>query len=106
MLARGSGVKMDKESVYKQAIDKWGLKSQSIMLMEECAELIQAVSKLHRTGNPNKIYEEIADVEIMIEQIKTFYGDVAEKEIEKHHKNKIERLEGLIRNAERSKKDM
>ena len=93
---------MNKIKVYEKAMDRWGFKSQSIMLMEECAELIQAVSKLHRTGNPNKMYEEIADVEIMIEQIKNFYGDVAEKEIDKHYKNKIERLEGLIQNAEKS----
>ncbi|TDO77698.1 hypothetical protein DFR79_13230 [Halanaerobium saccharolyticum] len=97
---------MDKKQIYIKAIDKWGFKSQSIMLMEECAELIQAVSKLHRTGNPNKMYEEIADVEIMIEQIKTFYGDVAEKETDKHYKNKLDRLEGLIQNAGGSKKDM
>jgi len=97
---------MNKIKVYEKAMDRWGFKSQSIMLMEECAELIQAVSKLHRTGNPNKMYEEIADVEIMIEQIKTFYGDVAEKEIDKHYKNKLDRLEGLIQNAGGSKKDM
>ena len=90
---------MDKKEIYKKAIKKWGLTSQTTMLMEECAELIQAVSKLHRYGNPNKMYEEIADVEIMIEQIKQIYGEVGKKEIKKHKLNKLEKLQGLVENA-------
>lgn len=84
---------MKKKQMYKKAIDKWGFNSQSIMLMEECAELIQAVSKLHRTGNPNAMYEEIADVQIMIEQIIEYYGEVAEDETVKHYEKKLKRLE-------------
>ena len=39
--------------------------------MEECAELIQAISKYRRYGdNQQSVAEEIADVLIVIEQVK------------------------------------
>lgn len=57
----------------------FGYEAQSNQLVEECAELIQAVIKYRRAaakGEDEKLIalsnlvEEIADVEIMIEQIK------------------------------------
>ena len=62
----------------------FGYEAQSNQLVEECAELIQAVSKYRRAvaglGQPvaeekkavalENLVEEIADVEIMLEQIK------------------------------------
>lgn len=58
--------------ICKKAIDKYGDK-QIIVAMEECAELIQALSKYLRDGLGKSIlniHEEIADVEIMIQQLK------------------------------------
>lgn len=52
--------------------DHYGLDVQCNQLVEEMAELMVALNKLHRK-KPNAIYavvEEIADVEIMLEQIK------------------------------------
>ena len=48
--------------------DHYGLESQLNILQEELAELIQAVSK-YRRGDPDHIIEEIADVEIMLDQV-------------------------------------
>ena len=48
----------------------YGKNPQRIKLCEECAELIQAAIK----GDEKHIAEEIADVEIMIEQMKMLYG--------------------------------
>ena len=48
--------------------DHYGLESQLNILQEELAELIQAVSK-YRRGDPAHIIEEIADVEIMLDQV-------------------------------------
>ena len=54
----------------------YGAPEQRRQLMEECAELIQAVSKLHRATPETSIHafynfvEELADVEIMVEQMK------------------------------------
>lgn len=62
--------------------DHFGYEIQSDQLVEECAELIQAVNKYRRArgiGQPtavskeaalNNLIEEIADVESMLEQIK------------------------------------
>ena len=62
--------------------EHYGYEAQSNQLVEECAELIQAVNKYRRargTGQEttfneqvalDNLIEEIADVEIMLEQIK------------------------------------
>ena len=39
------------------------------MLQEECAELIQAVSKYKRTGKLGNLDEEMTDVKILLKQI-------------------------------------
>lgn len=87
---------MNKQELYEKAIDKWGFHTQSIILMEECAELIQAVSKLHRTGNPNQMFEEMADVRIMIEQILSYYKPIGEDLVDSHYKCKLSRLKSLV----------
>lgn len=48
----------------------YGKNVQKLKTCEECAELIQAVLK----GDIRHIAEEIADVEIMTEQLKMLYG--------------------------------
>lgn len=81
----------------KTAIDKYGHVMQSIVAMEEMGELIQEISKdLRGKGNVRKMSEEIADVEIMLDQLKVMHGcwdDVSEW---RYHKvNRLrERLEG------------
>ena len=57
----------------KQIADHYGLDEQLNILQEECAELIQAASKYKRNrliDDYQHIVEEIADVEIMIAQVK------------------------------------
>lgn len=65
----------------KVIADHYGLDGQLGILQEECAELIQAVSK-YRRGTWKKIHvvEEMADTIIMIEQIA--YLLKAEKDID------------------------
>ena len=62
-----------KEAI-KSIADHFGYESQSRQLIEEMAELTQAINHLWRYDNDlkrrNAVYEELADVEIMIEQIK------------------------------------
>lgn len=48
--------------------DHYGLESQLDMLQEECAELIQAISKYKRNGSSG-IVEEMADVFILLDQV-------------------------------------
>ena len=59
------------------------------MCMEECAELIQAINKKHR-GKAHNLVEEIADVEICLEQMKMINSCHAAVEIIKAEK--LERL--------------
>ena len=75
-------------AVLKAAIDKYGNDSQLAVAQEECAELIQAISKLKRAGNSdhpgrtakaalNHLMEEHADVQIMLDQIRIMYPSKA-----------------------------
>lgn len=61
--------------LYEQAWEQFGTEKQLVVAMEECSELIKELSKAIR-GNSNEmnIAEEIADVEIMTEQIKEHFG--------------------------------
>ena len=63
------------KGVIQKSIQHYGAENQSTVCMEECAELIQAISKAKR-GKPNKenLKEEIADVLICIEMLKQMYA--------------------------------
>jgi NTP pyrophosphatase (non-canonical NTP hydrolase) len=67
--------KREEQGLYVAAIRKWGDDLQFTVLAEECSEVIKEVMKRQR-GYENKyaLVEEIADLEIMIGQIKTFWG--------------------------------
>ena len=65
------------ENTLKKIADHYGYDEQSSQLVEECAELIQAVSKYRRSVSKEakvvaleNLIEEIVDVEIMLEQVK------------------------------------
>jgi NTP pyrophosphatase (non-canonical NTP hydrolase) len=81
----------------------YGFDAQSNQLIEECAELIQAINKYKRQflrGQPvresggkaprDMIVEEIADVEVMLCQIK-YLLLITDLEVEDIAENKIER---------------
>ena len=58
-------------NIYEAAWKKWGAAAQIGMLMEECAELIVAANKSLRGGVfTDNFAEELADVSIMVEQMK------------------------------------
>lgn len=65
---------MNKE-VYKSVIDKYGSDSQLTVAVEELSELTKEICKYKRYGNNiDHIAEEIADVEIMLEQLKLIFN--------------------------------
>lgn len=81
----------------------YGFDAQTNQLIEECAELIQAVNKYKRkylrgqtvleSGGKtprDMIVEEIADVEVMLCQIKQMFG-ITERQIGEVAERKIER---------------
>lgn len=63
-------------AVWLESIRKYGKETQSIVCMEECSELIQAISKRLR-GKPDatdNLAEEMADVTICLHLLKEMYG--------------------------------
>lgn len=62
--------KINKEEVCTEAVRHFGAESQTMMAIEEMAELTKELCKHHR-GKQNfyDIAEEIADVQIMLEQM-------------------------------------
>jgi NTP pyrophosphatase (non-canonical NTP hydrolase) len=85
---------MTKKQIYEKALVAWGRTSQMDMLVEECAELIQAAQKFnHRHGTYCDVTEELADVEIMCEQMRLIFDPVGIDEIKRQ---KLERLEKLL----------
>jgi NTP pyrophosphatase (non-canonical NTP hydrolase) len=88
---------MNNEQIFKAAIAKFGEKNQQDMCIEECAELIQAINKWRRKPCAftfHNLLEEIADVEIMLAQLKLIID--ADMVIDLHKKQKIERLKELL----------
>lgn len=96
-----------KETMYK-AINTYGVENQIIKTVEELSELSQALCKSLIRLNYTKekisleddlksvdnIFEEMADVEIMLEQCKImFQCDKEVNEVNKWKQKKIERLE-------------
>ena len=80
---------MTKTEILNMAIEAKGATHQDIIAIEECSELIQAITHKHRGRNHN-LADEIADVEIMLEQWKIING--CTEEVEQVKKYKIERL--------------
>lgn len=84
-------MKMTKELVYKSAMLRYGIDNQIIMVFEEMAELQKELSKFKRgSGNTENIAEEIADVQIMLEQMILFFD--LNSRVEWYKEEKIERL--------------
>ena len=86
--------------------EHYGYEAQSNQLVEECAELIQAVSKYRRAAEKGEdeklivlgnLIEEIADVEIMLEQVK-YLLKIPEEDLLAYKQFKVnrtkERIEG------------
>ena len=64
---------MIRENVYKELIAKYGM-LQLVVVIEELSELQKELCKsLRDKTNIDNIIEEIADVEIMLEQLKLYF---------------------------------
>ena len=91
-----TGIKINK-GVISESILRYGRNNQSTVCMEECAELIQAISKAkHGKINRDNLTEEIADVLISIEMLKQMYmisDEKINKWIEKKQAREAERME-------------
>lgn len=96
----------DDERIMQQAIETYGVQAQCDVAIEEMAELTKAIMKLRRVADEyektqaalENLLEEIADVDIMIDQMKIMWGP---KQVEEYRRKKLERLERRL-NDDRS----
>ena len=78
--------------ICNKAINTYGNASQKIKAIEEMGELIQAISK-SLLDNENNVEEEIADVEIMLTQLKIMYNL---SDVENWRNYKLNRLKDRV----------
>ena len=83
---------MHEMSLLQRAIAKYGKDAQMKMVLEEMSELQKEICKLWRgKDNRDAIAEEVADVEIMLDQLKLML-DIP-YQVEQHRQNKLQRLQ-------------
>ncbi|MGN0733700.1 MAG: hypothetical protein ACI4LC_05960 [Emergencia sp.] len=79
------------EPILQAYIDKYGEEAQARMAIEEMSELTKEICKRFRgDDNLDHIAEEIADVEIMLDQLKMMF--VLEEKTKAYRKYKIKRM--------------
>lgn len=89
---------MTERQIYKQAIEKWGTDAQILMVFEEMSELQKELCKNWRgKDNAEHIAEEIADVEIVLAQLKMIYG--ISGIVRQFHEEKLMRLEQRLKDV-------
>lgn len=90
------------EEIYRAAIEVWGTDHQMVQSIEECAELIVALSKLKKHGGIlgarsmrlHTVTDAIADMEIMMEQLRFIFDSAL---IDKIKESKLSLLKEGIR---------
>ena len=88
------------KNIIAESIEHYGKGLQTTVCMEECAELIQAISKQKRgKGDLPNLIEEMADVLICIEILKQAYG-IKDEWLENWMHSKQARIKNRIRGNE------
>lgn len=82
---------MNDPTILEKALDTYGAQVQTLMVMEEMAELQKELCK-HARGRDNRlsIAEEIADVQIMLEQMAILHS--CETQVKTFRAQKLDRL--------------
>ena len=89
------------KDLYERNIKYHGIEQETTIAMEECSELIQAISKCKRYGCINKyrenLIEEMTDVLIMIDELKMIY-QISDVDISDIRQYKMDRQSYRIKN--------
>ena len=84
-----------RREIYERAFEEFGSEMQTIVCIEELAELAKELTKyLRGDGDIDRIADEIADVRITVEQMVLFH-DIA-PEVDEHTEAKLKRLEARL----------
>jgi NTP pyrophosphatase (non-canonical NTP hydrolase) len=82
--------------LYQMVIDKWGVDAQLTVVIEELSELAKEVCKIKRgMGTLVNIAEEVADVEIMCEQLRYIYD--IDSVVDEWKQSKLTRLANRLK---------
>ena len=88
--------KYSEEVTLRKVINKFGKEAQCRQVMEECAELIQAVNKnLRSAGAKENLIEEMADVGIMLDQLRIMF-EIKDTEINKIRYEKMKQIKRMV----------
>lgn len=90
--------KQNAQELYRLAIDTWGADAQTVMVFEEMSELQKELCK-HARGKDNReaIADEIADVQIMLEQMMILHD--CGQDVKEHKESKLKRLAERLTSA-------
>lgn len=85
---------MESVEIYKAALEKWGVADQTSMAIEEMAECMVAINHAKRGRiAASSLASEIADVEIMMGQMRFLVGsELVDREKKKKLKRLLERI--------------
>lgn len=86
---------MTEQEIYQAALDKWGAGTQMGMAMTEASELAAALGRSAVQGrdNTDEIIDELADMEIMLGQMRLLFDG---EKINERKAYKLARLNGII----------
>ena len=88
-------VELSKDQVLEMAIKRWGPALQVNQAVQECAELIHELTDaLRGQANIETLSEEMADVEIMVAQLKMIYNN--KEKIKAYKVAKLQRLAEIM----------
>ena len=91
---------MDSERVLSDAIESFGLEKESLVLIEEMAELTQAIIKQRRISDDffftDSMLEEMADVKIMIKQMELAMSYKEMTDCNSYYSKKVRRLATIL----------
>ena len=91
-LKRGNAMTEHEKEICIAAMQTWGPKVQKLIIFEEIAEFMKTFAKCVRTkGNYEELINEIADMEVILQQLKFMYD--AESDVEKIVSSKLQKLE-------------
>lgn len=92
------GEHINETEVLQRALDTYGSLPQIVMVFEEMSELQKELCKyLRGKYSPASIAEEIADVEIMLEQMKLLF--CCANDVRDERRRKVERLKERLDNG-------
>lgn len=95
--------KEERIELYKDAVKQWGEVPQLLMCCEEMAELTEELLHMIRGRKDLNVYEEIADVELCMEQLHHMLNNDAE--IDRWRIIKLDRLKERLNASREARKN-